>query len=129
MEASQGGKNRVNKNGDVRYRGFVGGHGRSPQLRYVIRRGMELDWLGTFETAEEAEWAYDRAAFAFRRHSAILDFPNEDQYQTPSFPPSSASSSRRNPHRERGSEVIEFEYLDNKLLEDLLDTQDDRHGL
>ncbi|KAK8711647.1 hypothetical protein V6N13_146922 [Hibiscus sabdariffa] len=101
MEAPpQGGKN----NGEVRYRG--------------IRR--------TYETAEEAARAYDRAAFAFRGHSAILNFPNEYQYQNPTLAPSSSASSSA---REQGTQVIEFECLDNKLLEDLLETQEDEQRL
>ncbi|XP_022728139.1 ethylene-responsive transcription factor ERF098-like [Durio zibethinus] len=138
MEASQGGKKTVNNgkgNGEVRYRGIR----RRPwgkfaaEIRDPTRIKAQL-WLGTFQTAEEAARVYDRAAFAFRDHSAILNFPNKYQYQNPTFPPPLASSAtysggRGDPPRGRGNEVIEFEYLDNKLLEDLLESQDDRQGL
>ncbi|TYI75040.1 hypothetical protein E1A91_D07G247200v1 [Gossypium mustelinum] len=118
MEASQRGKRKMKnemENGGVQYRGIR----RRPWGKFAA------------ETVEEAARAYDRAAFAFRGHSAILNFPNEFQCQNPSFPASSSCNSvgRVNPQRGGGSEVIEFEYLDNKLLEDLLETQQNMHGL
>nr|URY50554.1 ethylene-responsive transcription factor 2 [Osmanthus fragrans] len=64
------------------------------EIRDPAKNGARV-WLGTYETAEEAGLAYDRAAYRMRGSKALLNFPHKVGSNEPD--PVRVTAKRRSP--------------------------------
>lgn len=64
------------------------------EIRDPAKNGARV-WLGTYETAEEAALAYDRAAYRMRGSKALLNFPHRIGLNEPE--PVRVTAKRRSP--------------------------------
>lgn len=71
------------------------------EIRDPAKNGARV-WLGTYEKAEEAALAYDRAAYRIRGSRALLNFPHRIGLDEPE--PVRVTGKRRSPEQDLGSD-------------------------
>lgn len=74
------------------------------EIRDPAKNGARV-WLGTYETAEEAALAYDRAAYRMRGSKALLNFPHKVGSKEPELVRVTAKRRSPEPNFSTGSTV------------------------